>query len=67
MGYATEAARLLVRFGFEEIGLQTITAACRRENTGSRRIMEKCGFKATGADGSRLYYELEHGEWIADS
>lgn len=42
-GYAVEAANLLIKFAFEELGLHKMTAGCDAENTASERVMIKCG------------------------
>jgi RimJ/RimL family protein N-acetyltransferase len=42
-GYATEAARAAVRFGFKSAGLDRIIGLVHPENIGSRRVLEKCG------------------------
>ncbi len=42
-GYATEAAREALRFGFEELGLEEIVSFTSVENTPSRRVMERIG------------------------
>ena len=42
-GYATEAARISLSYGFEEAGLDRIIALAFPENAASRRIMEKIG------------------------
>jgi RimJ/RimL family protein N-acetyltransferase len=42
-GYATEAAREAVRFGFAEIGLDEIVSMTTPANARSRRVMEKLG------------------------
>jgi RimJ/RimL family protein N-acetyltransferase len=42
-GFTTEAARRIVRFGFESLGLHRIHAQCIRSNTASARVMEKAG------------------------
>jgi ribosomal-protein-alanine N-acetyltransferase len=42
-GYATEAARAAVRFGFESAGLEAIIGLVHPENVGSVRVLEKCG------------------------
>jgi RimJ/RimL family protein N-acetyltransferase len=42
-GYGTEAAQAMIRFGFESLIFDRIIATCDAENTGSSRIMEKCG------------------------
>lgn len=47
-GYASEAARAIVGFGFEELGLHRITAHCLAENTASARVLEKLGMQLEG-------------------
>lgn len=42
-GYATEAARASVAFGFEQLGLAEILAWTATDNRASRRVMEKIG------------------------
>ncbi len=42
-GYATEAARASVEFGFAKVGLERIIALAVPENIASRRVMEHCG------------------------
>lgn len=44
-GYGYECARAWLRFGFETAGLDRIVAVAHPDNTGSWRIMEKCGMK----------------------
>jgi RimJ/RimL family protein N-acetyltransferase/predicted GNAT family acetyltransferase len=44
-GYMPEAAKALLKLGFEELHLHRIYAACNAENYGSRRVMEKCGMR----------------------
>lgn len=47
-GYATEVARELVKFGFEELRLHRLYATCRPENQASARVLEKCGLRLEG-------------------
>jgi ribosomal-protein-alanine N-acetyltransferase len=47
-GYATEAGRAWLRYGFETRGLERIVAVAWPENTASRRVMEKCGMTLVG-------------------
>lgn len=47
-GYATEAARGLIQFGFEELSLKVIYATCDTRNTSSFKVMEKLGMKRVG-------------------
>ena len=42
-GYATEAAREALRFGFEEVGLEEIVSFTVPQNLRSRRVMERIG------------------------
>lgn len=42
-GYATEAARAAVRFGFDTVGLDEVVAITVPRNTRSRRVMERLG------------------------
>ncbi len=42
-GYASEAAREWLRFGFETIGLEEIVAFTIPDNTPSRKVMERIG------------------------
>ena len=44
-GFATEAARALVGFGFEQLGMHRIFATCDTENVTSARILEKIGMQ----------------------
>lgn len=47
-GYATEAARAMLRYGFSELDLHRIIALCRVENRASWRVMEKLGMRREG-------------------
>ncbi len=47
-GYAPEAARELIRFGFHELGLQVIYATCDARNSASIRVMEKLAMPRVG-------------------
>lgn len=42
-GYATEAARALIEYGFREIGLEEIVGFCVHDNEGAVHVMEKIG------------------------
>jgi RimJ/RimL family protein N-acetyltransferase len=48
MGYATEAARAVVEFGFANLGLHRIHAHYFAENTASGRVLEKIGMRPEG-------------------
>jgi RimJ/RimL family protein N-acetyltransferase len=47
-GYATEAARAVLGFGFETVGLHRIYAAHFTRNPASGRVMEKTGMQREG-------------------
>jgi ribosomal-protein-alanine N-acetyltransferase len=47
-GYASEAARAVRDFGFQELGLHRIWANCLKENSASRRVLEKIGMRLEG-------------------
>ena len=73
-GYATEAARALLRFGFLELGLDRISAGCTPENDASRRVLQKAGliymgtqeeFLGSPADTPAEVYSISREEWLA--
>ncbi len=43
-GYMPEAAKELIRYGFEELGMNTIWCGYYDGNEKSKRVQEKCGF-----------------------
>lgn len=47
-GYATEACKALIEFGFKELGLERIHGRCLAKNIGSKRVMEKSGLIVEG-------------------
>jgi RimJ/RimL family protein N-acetyltransferase len=47
-GYATEAAKASIEYGFSILKLNRIVAHARKENIGSLRVLEKCGMKIIG-------------------
>jgi ribosomal-protein-alanine N-acetyltransferase len=47
-GFATEAGRAWLAYGFETLGLDRIVAVAWPENTASWRVMEKCGMTRVG-------------------
>ena len=44
-GFATEAARALLRICFEDLGLRRVIAQCFADNVASWRLMEKLGMR----------------------
>ena len=58
-GYMTEAAKEVLRFAFEELGLDQVGICTSRVNRRSQRIIEKCGFTYEGT--IRRYYKIYDG------
>lgn len=56
-GYATEAAHVMVDFGFSRFGVHRIWAACIAENSGSAHVMEKLGMKLEGKFRENKYFK----------
>jgi RimJ/RimL family protein N-acetyltransferase len=49
-GIAEEAARTVIRYAFESLGLKALFAGHHPENAASRRILKKLGFRYTGEE-----------------
>ncbi len=47
-GYGKETAKLLLKLGFEKLGLNTLFATATLENVSSIKTLEKVGFKYIG-------------------
>ncbi len=60
-GYATEAARAVLQFGFEGLGLKRIYSTCRPENIASIRVLQKCGMLQEGVMRSCHFMK---GQWV---
>ena len=59
-GYATEAARAIVRFGFRELRLHRIWAWCNAANAGSARVLAKLRMRQEGRLRDKEYFK---GRW----
>lgn len=59
-GYATEAAREMLRFGFEALDLHRIYGRMDGRNTASGRLMERLGMRR---EAHLVQNELVKGEW----
>lgn len=76
-GYATEAALAVIEHGFRECDVDRVVAWTMTINSGSRRVMEKCGLRfvrkfadpdSKGVDGAEhgdVEYALTRAEWAA--
>lgn len=47
-GYASEAAKAVLEYGFKDMNLHRIIATCQPENIPSYRVMEKIGMRREG-------------------
>ncbi len=59
-GYATEAARMLLRLGFEDYGLHRIIGRIDARNTASARVLERLGMRR---EAHFVQNEIVKGEW----
>ena len=60
-GYATEAAREMLRYGFEELGLHRIFATHFKHNPASGQILKKIGMRYEGCQREHL---LKWGQFV---
>ena len=70
--YATEAAKSVVSFAFEQAGLDALVAIVKPDNIASRRVIEKLGFQKDGVltvpdengeDCAFDHFQLKRGDW----
>jgi len=59
-GYGSEAVRLRTRYAFQELGLEKLETEVFMENAGSRRCLEKSGYRQYGV---RRRHEFRDGRW----
>ncbi|MDD4663520.1 MAG: GNAT family N-acetyltransferase [Caldisericia bacterium] len=60
-GYATEASKAVIRYGFIEQKLHRIIATCQPDNPSSWKVAEKIGMHREGFFRQSIY--TEHGIW----
>ncbi|HEX8502372.1 MAG TPA: GNAT family N-acetyltransferase [Pyrinomonadaceae bacterium] len=69
-GLITEAARAALRFGFRRAGLARVMAVTDKDNSWSRRVMERCGLRYERDDVyfdlPVVYYALNREDWRDD-
>jgi len=76
-GLATEGAQALIGLAFEQLHLDRVAATMMADNTGSWRVMEKCGLRRTstfhypdahlmpGGEHGDFVYELTRSDWTS--
>ena len=60
-GYATEATKAVIAYGFNNIGLHKVQICTKTINKPSKRVIEKCGFTYEGT--LRDYFYM-NGEYV---
>lgn len=60
-GYATEATKAVIAYGFDEINLHKVQICTKTINKPSKRVIEKCGFTYEGT--LRDYFYM-NGEYV---
>jgi len=55
-GYATDAAKTILQYGFCHLGLERISSSTQETNIGSQRVLEKCGFTLEGRERKAQYF-----------
>lgn len=74
-GYATEAARAVIDYAFEEFAIDELLSGARVLNPASRHVLEKCGFQWSGVELHRFLalgsstpvdrFKLERSVWAS--
>ena len=74
-GYATEAAKAVIRYGFDKMNLHKVQICTKTINAPSKRVIEKCGltyegtlrdyFYMNGEYVGRLYFSILRSEYEA--
>jgi ribosomal-protein-alanine N-acetyltransferase len=59
-GYASEAARLLVEYAFDELNMHRVEATVQGDNPASKRVLEKLGFVHEGTKRDAFYKDGEY-------
>jgi ribosomal-protein-alanine N-acetyltransferase len=69
-GFATEAARAMIRFAFEQAGLDFVIASADAPNLASLRVMERAGMsfdrRETVDELDAVYYRLDRRDFTPD-
>ena len=59
-GYATEATKAVIDYGFKNIGFHKVQICVRPSNIKSKRVIEKCGFEyASDIDAMKKLKHIE--------
>ena len=55
-GYGKEAIRLILEYGFKNLGMERITASTLEINISAQKSLEKSGFKLEGRERKAVYF-----------
>lgn len=58
-GYATEASRRVLRYGFEELGAHRVEAGCSPDNPPSWRLLERLGMRREGYFKEHVFFHTD--------
>ncbi|WP_193726844.1 GNAT family N-acetyltransferase [Paenibacillus guangzhouensis] len=56
-GYATEACRRILKYGFEELGAHRVIALCNPENIASWRLLERLSMRREGIFMKEVFFK----------
>ena len=66
-GYASEAMRLRTDYAFMELGLRKVWTGVWLPNAGSRRALEKAGYRQCGLMRRHVFVDGQwHDVWLAE-
>jgi len=63
-GFATEAVKAILKFGFETLNVDLIFATCDEKNLASTRVLEKNEMRKKRSTGSILEYTSNQQEYL---
>ena len=63
-GYATEALRAILHWGFESLGLHRIHSGCAAENGASARVLTKAGMRHEGTTRKSMQFDDEWHDFL---
>ena len=55
-GYATESAKAIIRYGFQELGVHRVISHCNPDNTASWKVLEKIGMRREGISKKNVFF-----------